>query len=345
MASALYVGMVTDTGRFMYENTDAGTHRVTAALIEAGVDVDDTFRRLYEHVPLEKMQLVSRALDGIERALRRGAVGDLHHRCRLRGDRRRRGDDRGHHRPPPLGRRGQVAAVIRDLGSRGRQARKVSLRSTEGEVDVSAIARQGGGGHVRAAGFATDLRYEEIVGGRLRRGRSATRLSDGPRSTPVLLCDKPAGVTSHDVVAEIRRERGTKTGHAGTLDPFATGLLLVLLGRATRLQRYLLGLPKTYVATARLGWRSSTGDPDGELTQTGRIPATLELPVGSVRQRLPMTSAARVGGERLYRRPSGASRSRLPSARSRSTAPSCSTPTASGRGSRSSARPGRTCGP
>lgn len=118
----------------------------------------------------------------------------------------------------------------------------------------------------------------------------------------VLLCDKPAGVTSHDVVARVRRERGTKTGHAGTLDPFATGLLLVLLGRATRLQRYLLAPPKTYVATARLGWRSSTGDPDGELEHTGRIPASLELPVGRVTQRLPMTSAARVGGERLYKR-------------------------------------------
>ena len=85
----------------------------------------------------------------------------------------------------------------------------------------------------------------------------------------MLLYDKPAGVTSHDVVAEVRRERGCKAGHAGTLDPFATGLLLILLGRATRLQRFLVGLPKTYLATARLGWRSSTGDPDGELTETG----------------------------------------------------------------------------
>ena len=93
-----------------------------------------------------------------------------------------------------------------------------------------------------------------------------------------------------------------KAGHAGTLDPFATGLLLVLLGRATRLQRYLLPLPKTYLATARLGWRSSTGDPDGELTETGRIPVRLELPSGRIRQRVPMTSAVRVGGERLYRK-------------------------------------------
>lgn len=118
----------------------------------------------------------------------------------------------------------------------------------------------------------------------------------------VLLCDKPAGVTSHDVVASVRRERGLKVGHGGTLDPFATGLLVVLLGRATRLQRYLLPLPKTYVATARLGWRSSTGDPDGELEHTGRVPEALELPTGRVRQRLPLTSAARVDGERLYKR-------------------------------------------
>jgi tRNA pseudouridine55 synthase len=118
----------------------------------------------------------------------------------------------------------------------------------------------------------------------------------------LLLCDKPAGITSHDVVARVRRERGCKAGHAGTLDPFATGLLLVLLDRATRLQRFLTGLPKTYLATARLGWRSSTGDPDGELTETGRVPESLELPTGTVRQRVPMTSAVRVGGERLYRK-------------------------------------------
>jgi tRNA pseudouridine55 synthase len=118
----------------------------------------------------------------------------------------------------------------------------------------------------------------------------------------LLLYDKPAGKTSHDIVLAVRRERGGKVGHAGTLDPFATGLLLVLVGRATRLQRFLTGLPKTYVAKARLGWRSSTGDPDGKLTETGRVPDSLVLPTGTVRQRLPMTSAVRVGGERLYRK-------------------------------------------
>src|SRR3954454_7901268 len=91
-------------------------------------------------------------------------------------------------------------------------------------------------------------------------------------SSGVLLAAKPAGVTSHDVVASRRRElgKGVKVGHAGTLDPFATGLLLVLVGSATRAQRWLMELPKTYRAVARLGWASDTGDPDGEVAGAGR---------------------------------------------------------------------------
>ena len=91
----------------------------------------------------------------------------------------------------------------------------------------------------------------------------------------VLLYDKPAGITSHDVVARVRRTlpRKTKVGHAGTLDPFATGLLLVLVGRATRAQRFLMALPKRYETTARFGAVSSTGDPEGEITETGVVPA------------------------------------------------------------------------
>lgn len=117
-----------------------------------------------------------------------------------------------------------------------------------------------------------------------------------------LLVDKPAGRTSHQIVAAARREHGLRAGHAGTLDPFATGLLIVLLGRATRLQRYVLGLPKTYLATARLGWRSTTGDPEGELTETGKVPERLQLPTGRITQRVPLTSAVRVDGERLYKK-------------------------------------------
>ena len=109
-------------------------------------------------------------------------------------------------------------------------------------------------------------------------------------------------MTSHDVVARVRRSlpRGTKVGHAGTLDPFATGLLLVLVGRATRAQRFLMGLPKTYRAVARLGWTSDSGDRDGELERTGRMPERLEVPTGEQLQRPPAYSALKVGGRRAY---------------------------------------------
>jgi tRNA pseudouridine55 synthase len=120
-------------------------------------------------------------------------------------------------------------------------------------------------------------------------------LNDG-----VVLVDKPAGVSSHDVVAAQRRRlgRGVKVGHAGTLDPFATGLLLVLVGRATRVQRFLMALPKRYETVARLGWTSSTGDPEGEIAR-GREPS-LDLPTGTIRQRPPAYSAVKVGGRRAY---------------------------------------------
>jgi tRNA pseudouridine55 synthase len=122
----------------------------------------------------------------------------------------------------------------------------------------------------------------------------------------IVLVDKPAGLTSHDVVFDMRRKlsraagKRVKTGHAGTLDPFATGLLVVLVGRATRLQRYLQHQPKTYRATARLGWTSDSGDSDGELTHSGRVPADPKLPTGALMLPVPKLSAIKVEGERLY---------------------------------------------
>jgi tRNA pseudouridine55 synthase len=120
----------------------------------------------------------------------------------------------------------------------------------------------------------------------------------------VLLYPKPAGKTSHDVVAQVRRRfpRGTKTGHAGTLDPFATGLLLVLVGQATRAQRFFMALPKTYRAVARLGWTSDTGDRDGQLEHTERVPDEPVLPTGELMQRPPAYSAIKVAGRRAYER-------------------------------------------
>jgi bifunctional oligoribonuclease and PAP phosphatase NrnA len=164
IANALYVALVTDTGKFMYENTDARSHRMAAGLIEAGVQVNDVYRRLYEHAPIEKLKLLAQALGNIElldngrlaityissddyaatggsEALTEGVIDHLR---TIDGT--------------------AAAAVVRDQADGGRAARKVSMRSTDGRVDVSAIARiNGGGGHRRAAGFGTDLPYEQVV--------------------------------------------------------------------------------------------------------------------------------------------------------------------------------------
>jgi tRNA pseudouridine55 synthase len=120
----------------------------------------------------------------------------------------------------------------------------------------------------------------------------------------ILLIDKPVGITSHDVVARVRRSLGgAKTGHAGTLDPFASGLLVVLVGKATKLQRRIMELPKRYETVARLGALSSTGDPEGEILQTGRVPSDPPmLPTGEIRQRPPIYSAIKIKGERAYRK-------------------------------------------
>jgi bifunctional oligoribonuclease and PAP phosphatase NrnA len=163
IASALYVGLVTDTGRFMYENTNVGAHRMAAELIEAGVDVQDIYQRLYERVPVEKLKLIARALEKVERHADCGLAityiaaedyaatgatevlteGVIDYVRAIEGT--------------------DVAAVVRDKTDDVRAARKVSLRSTGG-LDVSAIAREhGGGGHPRAAGFSTDLTYPELV--------------------------------------------------------------------------------------------------------------------------------------------------------------------------------------
>jgi tRNA pseudouridine55 synthase len=125
----------------------------------------------------------------------------------------------------------------------------------------------------------------------------------------LLLVDKPAGITSHDAIAKVRRALGTrKVGHAGTLDPMATGLLVVGVGRATRLLRFLGDLPKTYEGTFRLGVRTTTLDADGDVvdetdpTTVMRedVAVAMASKLGASAQRPPAFSAVKVGGRKLY---------------------------------------------
>ena len=164
IAEALYVGLITDTGRFMYENTGTQAHLMAADLIEAGVNVHDIYRHVYEGVPYGKLALLARGLSNVERyddgrlTITDLSVGDfsdsdaeesysegmIDHLRAVQGTR--------------------LAALVRDRlgGPNGR--RKVSLRAGDDAIDVSAIARaQGGGGHRQAAGFSTELSYDELV--------------------------------------------------------------------------------------------------------------------------------------------------------------------------------------
>jgi len=165
VAEALYVGLITDTGRFMYENTGARAHIMAAELIEAGVDVPEVYRRLYEEVPQEKLALYALALGHVQRLddgditlavlsaedFARAEAEDAYSEGIIDQLRAVQGT--------------KVAVLVRELTAGERKGqRKVSLRATDDDVDVSAIARaQGGGGHRRAAGFSTGLGLEELI--------------------------------------------------------------------------------------------------------------------------------------------------------------------------------------
>ena len=170
IADALYTGLVTDTGRFMYENTTPDAHRMAAELIEAGVQPHQVYRRLYEDLPLRRLHLLQRALASVDRydggaitiahltkrdyeetgALETDSEGVVDHMRAVEGT--------------------AVAVLVRELLSPDREGmRKVSLRATDARVDVSRVAREfGGGGHPQAAGFSTTLPYAQLVG-KLRR--------------------------------------------------------------------------------------------------------------------------------------------------------------------------------
>ncbi len=166
IAEALYVGLVTDTGRFMYENTGPAAHRMAAALIEAGVDVHEIYRRLYEGVPEPKLTLLTRALSRVQRF----DGGRLTLARLTREDFAETGAEESYtegiidHLRAVQGTK--VAALARELTGADCAGRsKVSLRATDGAVDVSLVARaQGGGGHRQAAGFATEMAPDDLVG-------------------------------------------------------------------------------------------------------------------------------------------------------------------------------------
>ena len=337
IADALYTGLVTDTGRFMYENTErrgaphgGGPDRrrggaaqgvpsaSTRTCPSAGSSSSSARSPPWSATTTARSRVAHLVKADYEEtgALETDSEGVIDHLRAVQGT--------------------AVAVLVRELlGDDRGGMRKVSLRATDGRVDVSRIARAyGGGGHTQAAGFTTDMSYPRVGGAAARAGaRAARRLV---AAAGVLLYPKPAGVTSHDVVARVRRDlergrQGRATRARSTRSPPACCSCSWAAPRARSAS--CMGLPKTYRAVARLGWRSDTGDRDGELEHTGRMPERLELPTGELMQRPPAYSAVKVGGRAP---PTGwraaARRVELdPRARSPCTGPSCSSTTPSGR--------------
>ena len=312
IAEALYIALVTDTGRFQYANTTPKALRLAAELVESGADVHRVFQGVYENVQFAKLKLLARALERA-RVLEGGEIVVSH---LLRDD------------FEAVGASSPTRGII-DV-----------LRSVEGSA-VSALIREPRGWRSRAQGVAALVRRRDRrqrdrtqVGRRSHRGPRASRATSRSRISPtsscarspprsgrarsgrraaralnpsgIILVDKPAGPTSFAIVAATRRLTGARTGHAGTLDPFATGLLLLLSGASTRLQPRFVGMPKRYETAIDLTTRTSTGDVDGEPVEehdppdSGDLGEALDGLRGAVDLPIPAVSAVKIDGQRAY---------------------------------------------
>ena len=333
IADALYVGLVTDTGKFMYENTGTRAHVMAAELIAAGVDVHDIYRRLYEGMPFAKLELLARALTQRPPLRRRRADAEP--------------PDASTTSPRPAPRRATPRAssttCARSPARRSPRSCASCTDPAQGRPLEGLAAR--GRRHGRRLGdrprgrrrrappgrrlhHAADRRRARRVPAR-RRSRAARRCltARGRAVDGVLLIDKPAGKTSHDVVAARaprarRAARRPKVGHAGHARPVrdraaARPARPRDAGPAVPHGR----CPRRYETVARFGAVSTTGDREGEITETGApIPDPLVLPTGdadaSARRR---TARSRSAASAPTRSRGAGRRSRCPSARSPST--------------------------
>ena len=313
LAEPLYVALVTDTGRFQYSNTTPKALRLAAELVEAGADVQKVFQGVYESIQFAKLKLLARALERAQ--VYEG--GWLVVSYLLRDDFVQVGAVEPYSegiidilravegaemaaliREPPRG--GSPARA--DLAARlARRARRLGDRAQVGRRRASAGGRLlerrvDRGDHRRSS--------SRVV---LRSAAARLMPPKGLEPSGIILVDKPAGPSSFAIVNRVRARTGTRMGHAGTLDPFATGLLLLLSGRATKLAGSFVGLPKRYLVDVDLTATTTTGDPEGELVERHEPPAPAELERlleglrGEIELPIPAASAVKIGGERAYR--------------------------------------------
>ena len=301
IAEALYVGLVTDTGRFMYENTGPRAHVMAAHLIDAGIDVHEIYRRLYEGMPYSKLELLGRALAHV----RRFDDGRLTVTRLTRDDFRLAGAEESYSEGIIDQLRSvegtKVAALARESSTARAGARRSRCAPPTGR-STSRSSRE----RAAAAGTARPPASRPSCP---TRSSSPSCASRSPPS-----CSVPWTASSSSTSPPARprttsrspSRRGLgvrKAGHAGTLDPFATGLLLVLVGRARRAQRFLMALPKCYETVARSARRRPPATPRARSRRPARCrPRTSSCPPADCASARRPTARSGGRGRRAYER-------------------------------------------
>ena len=305
MAEAVYVGILTDTGGFRYSNTSAETHIIASEIFALGADHYAISKQVFESNPLRSMKLKFAAMGVADFSCgNRVAITYVDSKM-LKSAGATLKDSDG------------IVEELRNIDSvevaclckeQADGSVKVSMRSKT-SVDVSKIGMKfSGGGHKRAAGCTIQKPIAEAV----KLMKSELKAAVEAEYSGIININKAPNMTSHDVVAIIRKKLGIKrVGHTGTLDPMATGVLPVAIGNATRFIEYLDKDAKTYVAGVKLGIRTDTldiwGEVDPEYQNSNKIALdadliskTIQKFKGVIEQEPPMYSAIKVGGKKLY---------------------------------------------
>ena len=333
IATHIYLAILTDTGSFHYSSISPRTFDICREALEAGVDPVLVARNVYDSNNMGRLKLFGAVLSAmqIDQTGRIAIVYLDHEMARQAGGTY---DDTEGLINLPLTVK-EIQGVVFFKQSEGDEYR-VSMRS-KGDIDIGAVAKEfGGGGHKNAAGCtvtpttAQDVHRKDRAGNRAaeRQDCGAAEIAAGCSRLPslqsailnlqsairmdgLLVIDKPVGPTSHDVVDRVRRALGERRiGHTGTLDPGASGVLPLVLGRATRLARFLSASDKSYAATVRLGFATDTQDAQGTAVgpvHQGPWPSdetinrALDPFRGTFLQQPPAYSAKKIAGERSYR--------------------------------------------
>ena len=305
MAEAVYVGILTDTGGFRYSNTSAETHIIASEIFSLGADHYAISKQVFESNPLRSMKLKFAAMGVADFSCgNRVAITYVDSKM-LKSAGATLKDSDG------------IVEELRNIDSvevaclckeQADGSVKVSMRSKT-SIDVSKIGMKfSGGGHKRAAGCTIHKPIAEAV----KMMKSELKAAVEAECSGIININKSPNMTSHDVVAIIRKKLGIKkVGHTGTLDPMATGVLPVAIGNATRFIEYLDKDAKTYVAGVKLGIMTDTLDVWGESVHDSRninkidfdtelIIKTIQKFKGVIEQEPPMYSAIKVDGKKLY---------------------------------------------